>query len=484
MSDADEQVRWLVLARTGGVSGLLPAGSHVNGILEQAPLSLGLPAFSAPVSNLRHLTAKWLLANSPELHEAARAAESLSDALDESSLNGLRGVPELSAMLDQAQGSDGAERVFSAADLPSPSSAASSAVSAFVSAVRGGQSTSQRRRAARDVRDAVEAYCHKLATERLAQVSEIESNLRGLDMLLRVCPTASQIAVELVDVGASDVLAALRERLATGEALPDAVLIIGPPPDLTELAELADGLAVPCLVEAADSLVTKDPRSGDLVPSPEWDALRASDASRWLCAVSNAVVLFSEGAGDTTRTVEGSPVWALGALLSQSYLKSGAFAAILGRPGALKAPGVKRLDDLSIPTSRFASIRDQSLYAACGVLCLGSGRTDDQVTLSVAPTACAAKDSLPLAGQILTGRVVRFAWWVHGQVPADADDATVKALFEDAARVFLFPGMQELARLGATPTTGPDGRRVVQLSVAAAAQLAGCTFELDFALPL
>ncbi|MEZ4329818.1 MAG: hypothetical protein R3B40_31595 [Polyangiales bacterium] len=484
MSTGDEQVRWLVVAPTSGLSGLLPAGSHVNGILGDNPLTLDLPGFSAPISNLRNLTSKWLLTNSTELQEAAKAAEALSDSLDEAGLHGLRSVPELSAMVDAAQGGDAAERVFSAADLPTATSAASSAVTAFVSAVRGGQSSSQRRRAAREVRDTVEAYCHRLASERLLAAQQVESNLRGLDLLLRACPSASQIAVDLIDADAASALGIVRERLSAADALPDAVFIMGTPADLAELADLAESLAVPVLFEASADLAVKDERTGELVASADWEAVRATDASRWLCAVSNTVVLFSEGAGESTRTVEGSPVWALGALLSQSFAKTGGFANVLGRPGALKAPGVKRVADMSLPTGAFVSIRDQAQLADCGILALGSGRNDDQVTLSVAPTACAAKDKLPLAGQILTGRVVRFAWWVHDQVPAGADDATVKALFEDASRVFLFPGMQEMARLLATPTTTEDGRRVVQVTAAAAAALAGCTFELDFELPL
>ncbi len=475
MSEGTEQVRWLVIAPTGGVSGVFAPGSHVNGILAETPVEVSMGGVTRPVQNLRDLTLKAIVANDEGLRDATAAAENLPDAPEEKSLEGMRNVPELAELLDEASQASAAKAEGSAASL---------AVSSFIHAVRGGESNSQRRKAARGVRDAVEAYTLRLAGERLAEAESVESNLRGLDLLLRACTSGSQIAVEVLDAPISQAAELLQARADADQPLPDAIFVAGAPKELAELASIAEGLAVPLLFDAAEDLVSVDEHSGEYVVSPEWEEVRASDASRWLCAIHNRVVLFSEGAGEASRTVLGAGTWAVAAQLSQSYAKSGSFAMILGRPGALRAPGVQRIDDLSIPTERFSSIRDQTQLAACGLLSLGSGRTDDRVTLSVAPTAHASGDALPLAGQILTGRIVRFAWWVLDQVPAESDAETIKGLFEDAARVFLFPGMQDQARLEASAVEREDGSRAVRIEVAASGAAAGCPLELDFELPL
>ena len=52
MSEAGSvQIRWLVVAPTGGVSGFMPSGSHVNGLLKEAPIQLEVGGSEISVAN-------------------------------------------------------------------------------------------------------------------------------------------------------------------------------------------------------------------------------------------------------------------------------------------------------------------------------------------------------------------------------------------------------------------------------------------------
>jgi len=219
-----------------------------------------------------------------------------------------------------------------------------------------------------------------------------------------------------------------------------------------------------------------------------WQALRDDEAARWLAVTSNRPVVRTEGTGASRRVVFGSSVAALGAMLSASYHKSGAFAKIIGPQGALKAAGSYELPSGRdagnlVPTEAFYSIRAQSRLGELGIIGLGSGRNSDAIILSTMPTARKGDDVVPLSAQVLTGRVVRFARWVLAQLPPGAEEPEVKLMFEQAAAVFLFPTAQEAARLEAQ-VVSQNGQRSVVLSVSARADLAGIPFHLGFGLPL
>jgi hypothetical protein len=200
------------------------------------------------------------------------------------------------------------------------------------------------------------------------------------------------------------------------------------------------------------------------------------------------VVLVSEGAGPAKRASLGSPVYALAAMLCASYRETGSFARLTGNPGSLKVPGTidlgGKLEGTSVPTEAFLAINPQTALGRAGILALGSPRNSDKVVLVSMPTASGARDAAPLPAQILTGRIVRFATWVRSQLPPGAAPHEMAEIFRTAAEVFLFPGMEEVARVKAD--IGEDDKGVKQLVITAkvAASHAGVPFDLAFALPL
>jgi type VI secretion system protein ImpC len=380
---------------------------------------------------------------------------------------------------------------------------AGTAVSSFLKAMRGPSTTATQPAAGRSARDVIEAEVFGTALDllRSPEVARLESAWRGLKLLVDQCPENAGMAVEVIDVAAGGVVDAVRAALpeVPEDEAPDAIFVfdaVDDPSALGELANLGADHDIPVVAGVTAALFgQKDPfavsariEDDDGALPAAWKELRADEASRWLAVVSNRPVVRTEGSGAARRVVFGSPVAALGAMLSASYHKSGAFARIVGPTGALKAAGSYELPSGRdagnlVPTEAFYSIRAQSRLAELGIIGLGSGKNSDAIILSSMPTARKGDDLVPLSAQVLTGRVVRFARWVLAQLPPGAEEPEVKLMFEQAAAVFLFPTAQEAARLEAQVVTQGEQRSVV-LSVSARADLAGIPFHLAFGLPL
>ncbi|HET8542775.1 MAG TPA: hypothetical protein VFL83_23070 [Anaeromyxobacter sp.] len=355
--------------------------------------------------------------------------------------------------------------------------------------------------AARALRDALEAAVYGTALDvlRSAPVARVESAWRGLRLLLERCPKGADMHVEALDADAADVPGLLAARPPSGEFDdPDAVLVAEPVADARALAALAGEAEAllapavaevpPALLEAADAeeLAARLEKGAK---APEgWEALRAEPAARWLCAAVNRVALHSEGAGAFKRTAFGSPVWALGAMLAESYRKQGAFAAIAGPANALAAPAAWTIpagagQGVRAPTEAFLPIAAQGALAAAGVVGLGSPRNQDKVVALGAPAVSSAPDAQPLPAQLLAGRIVRFARWARAQIDPAGDPASVQAVMEQAAGVFLFPGLGQAATLAARVDS--DGEvRALRVAARVKASHAGTPLSIEFALPL
>ena len=172
-----------------------------------------------------------------------------------------------------------------------------------------------------------------------------------------------------------------------------------------------------------------------------------------------------------------------------SYRDTSAFAHCTGREGSLKAPGMHVLSEgpyegTSIPVEAFWPIKVQDRLSKYGLLGLGSPRNADQVVLANMPTSCMQEDSAPLPAQILTGRIVRFASWFKLQLPKDVDPQEMGGLFRQAAEIFLFPGMDQIARVRADLAETEEGDLHLAIHAKVAATHAGEPFSIAFSLPL
>jgi hypothetical protein len=342
-------------------------------------------------------------------------------------------------------------------------------------------------------------------------VTQPEALWRGLQLVAKQAPRRSSghgsMLVEVVDVAPDGIEAAMRECL-DDEPMnrPDAYVCFDPieaPERLAALASTAEDMHAPIIVGVGPSLfgvddaeqimqVLRDAKPDATAAMPEgWAELRADEVSRWLSVTINDVVVVAEGAGTSRRTVLGSSVFAVVAMLAASYRETGGFARILGKDGSVKAPGLREIAKgreagTAIPTAAFLSIRAQSELAELGIIGLGSGRNSDLVALSNVPTVRGSKDAVPLPAQILTGRLVRFARWVCDQVPAGQTREQVVNLFKEAATVFLFPGLNSTTG-GAELHAGVidlDGSPAIRLVANVHPRLAGIPFEVGFDLPL
>jgi type VI secretion system protein ImpC len=339
-------------------------------------------------------------------------------------------------------------------------------------------------------------------------VMQPEALWRGLQLIAKQAPRRSSghgnTLVEVVDVAPSGIEAALRECL-DDEPMnrPDAFFCfdrIEDPERLTALASAAEDMHAPIVVGVGPRLfgvddpekvmqVLRDAKPDASAAMPEgWAELRVDEVSRWLSVTTNDVVVAAEGAGASRRTVLGSSVFALAAMLASSYRETGGFARIVGKDGSLKAPGLREVASgreagTTIPTAAFLSIRAQAELAELGIIGLGSGRNSELVALSNVPTVRGSKDAVPLPAQILTGRLVRFARWVNDQVPAGQTRDEVVKLFKEAATVFLFPGLSSGAELHAG-VVNIDGAPAIRLVANVHPRLAGIPFEVGFDLPL
>ena len=376
-----------------------------------------------------------------------------------------------------------------------------SAVDAFVQAMRGAPGPSPSKSAAspdgaRRVRDHLERAVFRVARAVLDDptLARMESSWRALRWFVEQSPASSGGRLEIIDAPSERALELLRAIPYDGDFEdPDLFAVVPPVADvetLRALAELAEERLAPCIVSRdpardADQLLDW---LGSENAARELRALRAEEASRWLCIAHNEAVLFDEGAGELARTVLGSPVWALLASIAASYRATGSFARIVGQAGQLRAPATTTLSTgrdagTALPTRHFTSIRAQSELEALGVLGLGSPRNSDRISLSSAPMVRGAADAVPLPAQIWAGRIARFTEWVRGQLPPDASSDTAREIFEQAASVFLYPGAERSAMLTAEIVES-GGRRALQVGARIHSSHALVPLDLEFAVPL
>lgn len=394
------------------------------------------------------------------------------------------------------------DAIFGKADL-APSSpgadvtaAAKSGLDAFIGAIRTkGDSPSAKSASGKAVAHGVAQLLRRTAEatalDALAHhaVAGLESTWRGLRMVVSESPGADALAIDLLDTDVAELVARLRPHLDVGPMeRPDAVfvaMVVAAPDTLRMLAELGERYSVPIVVEVPDAVTGALLDDGEeQPPAPEaWTELRALDASQWLCAASNAVVLANEEVGVTRRIVFGSPVWGLAAMLSASVGQTGGPGHVFGRAGALVSPASYDLGEgHTIATQRLASVDQQRTLAERGVLVLGSERGSDRLRLASAPTVHKGDNrgrhgiyDLQLPGRILAGRATRFARAVRDELPPHATDQEVAARLNEASTNFLPRSPRGAVALQVR--TNEDGKVEVEASISAV--LAGASFEFS-----
>lgn len=525
-ADATAQVRWLIVGRFSAT----PSGRRFRvraddfaevletyGVRVSAPMppALGTAAsdeLTLEVRSLRDLSMRGIIDACPNLAELRAMAEAVGgtgDAAVERVRSALAGTPlltEIEAALAPSGPKDEAASLRVDDVLEATAARAKDdaglALDAFVRNVRG-SGPPRSKRAHRNARDAIERAAYGAARVILesAEIASIESTWRGLRFLLDQCPAAAMISIEAVDATAEETVAVLEDRPpADLMDAPDAIFVahrIRSIESLERLARLGEEWLCPVVVGIDPALFGAEDDAGladaldDLEPArapANWLALRSEESARFLCAVANELVVYAEGVGSSERAVLASGAWAVAAQLSASYRRSGSFGMVKGASAALRAPAVRtirggRNDGTTCATGSLFPARAQSALERQGLLALGSVRNTDQFVLSSLPMARGSWDVAPLPAQIVTGRVVRFARWVREQLPEGTTKADVVSVFESGARVLLFPGMGELARIGAD-VREMDGRRVLAVEASISAAYAGSALEFAFALPL
>lgn len=476
-------------------------------------------SFELELPELRAFTTKHVVGSQPVLGALLEVASSLGKAQKPTTEEAVAAIEAAvgAGRLSQAvrelldppapAASPGAEAAAGSleeiADAGAGARAARSAIDMFVRSARkdapqsGGIKLSGAKQARRMIEDAVYATASDILSS--PAVAPLEGAWRGLKLMIDQCPPAAGIHVEVIDVAADGALDAIRARPEEDPFdEPDVIFLpfaVAGAEALGDLARFAEERLAPVIVGvepaalgAADvaSMASALDEGGE--PTEAWEDFRRSEEARWLCAVANRVAVASEGAGVAKRACLASGVWALAAMLSASYRDSGSFARLTGKPGALQAPGLVELtgrhEGHTAPTETFLPINPQTTLAAHGVIGLGSPKDDAHVVLARTPTASGADDAAPLPAQILTGRIVRFASWVRHQIPENSEPQEMGYIFRTAAEVFLFPGLEEVAKIKADIAEDDDGKTLFVISAKVDASHAGVPFEMGFTLPL
>jgi len=332
-------------------------------------------------------------------------------------------------------------------------------------------------------------------------VSKLEASWRGLKLLVDQCPTDANMRVVVLDTTAANTVAVVENNLSADVFdNPDAIFFVEPADSIETLkayAAVSEQSSAPGVAsigpkffgvdDASAAILKLDEKDGGL--GAEWTHLRAEESTRWLTVATNGVVLVSEGTGAAKRTLFGSPVWGVAAMVAASYRFTGTFARIIGKNGSLKAGGTYEVPSgreagSQIPTEALYPVRVQSRLAELGILGMGSGRNTDMLTLMHAPTLRGGEDLVPLSAQILAGRIVRFSQWARDQIPAGSSDSDIKTIFESGAKVFLFEGATEGSGLTAQLADNKQGERGVLITAKVKPEHAGIPFNLAFTLPL
>jgi hypothetical protein len=314
------------------------------------------------------------------------------------------------------------------------------------------------------------------------KVAPLESTWRGLHWLWTHCPPAAGMDIGVLDTGSDQLLKALEQCLDVPPLeRPDACFILDAGTDsetLHPLAALGEQAAVPMVFPAPPTLATGQ-------QEPAWSRLRADEASRWLGAALNPVVLASEQQGAVRRECFGSPVLAVAALLAASFRDTRTFARVVGPGSGTKAPAVwQPRPGSKLATEAGLSLREQQRLAAQGVLGVSGWWDSDAVQLAAAPTVYAGRDATTLAAQLLTGRIVRLAQEVAGRLPPDASPDAVAAVFSRAGEVFLPTGSGRDCQLQGRVVSAGRGERAVHVRASLRPELAGTHVQLELTLPL
>jgi hypothetical protein len=421
------------LVRPGGALGLDDAIAKVRALVGDGPLVTALAALQ-PTS-----TATPPAAANPSTAAPAPAPSSGSAALD---------------------------AIFSQADIAQPDvvAAARSGLDAFIGAMRkgkpaaAGKPTQPAHRASVLLLDACEATAAEvLAAEPAAA---IEVAWRGLKMVLAESPGHARLAIELLDTTS---LAALGDAIAAQS--PDAIFMLESPTDLAghgDLAAIAAEHRVPVVAPLSSELL-----DAGASPLSAWVALRRNEATQWLCAVTNDVVLAAETTRVGPRVVFGPSVFAVAAMLAASLRRDGTFGDAFGRAGVLVAPAVwvadaSRGSTRNLPT-RASLVPDamRTLFDA-GIAAMGVEPGGERLLAVGAPMVAAAEGpSLP--GRILVGRAVRAATAAKAELVADPGAAAVQDALLRAAATVLPDGPPGACTLRGT-VNGRDLDVVAELS--------------------
>jgi type VI secretion system protein ImpC len=421
-----------------------------NEVVAQSPLLRGLRALADEAATVS--TSAPFLQRVRELVGDGALVEALRATLEPTAA-----AP---APSPASSGSVSVDDIFAKAELPAKPTAVA-AVDAFVRSLRpDGAAGAKPKSGAAAARDLLLTAVQATTQELLGSpaVSAIEGAWRGLRLVAEAAATGSSMHLEVVDADAAEAKTLLQEaaELDTFER-PDAVFVVDRPADvaaLHTLAQLAETASCPVVTPLPAELVKEGEATvlGKAMQEPgelseAWATLRQDESARWISVVANRPALVSDGTGANRRTTFGSPVFAVAAMIAASYRETGTFGRLYGGSGALKGPALHEITSgrnagTSLPVETFVSLESQGKLTTMGLVALGSGRNSDKITLSAAPTLRRSSDAVSLPSQVLTGRVVRFAQWVRGQIPPGSGDAEVGGLFRQAAEVFLFPSPQ------------------------------------------
>jgi len=411
-------------------------------------------------------------------------------------------VPGSAPAAAPAAPQSGGSLLDSLLDAPATSSQATAkgAVSSMIDAMRGSPTVSA------EIAKQQRAI-HRLIDDRLALTAAdvlrapalvaLESAWRGLKMVLDERTDDSGVAIDVLELKDGDAAAQLEAAIPEDPLeRPDLMVVadaIGTLATITAVGDLAEGLSAPAIIEIDLAGVGADDASQLALrweegPVPaDWLAARDDRLARWVFVTANPVVSVAEGVGAAKRLVTSSSALSLAAMLIRSYRLTGAFARIGSgwRGPAVHVPATGAAQGSAVPTVAFVNSKSQSVLLKHGIVALGSARGADEVRLPTVLSFSSHPDAVPLPAQILTGRIVRFAQWIRDQLPPDADDATATKMFEDAAGVLVFPGLNEMAKIsGKIVRDDAEIGPALVVTAHASPEVAGVRLQLAFGLSL
>jgi len=313
-------------------------------------------------------------------------------------------------------------------------------------------------------------------------VARLESAWRGLYWLWEHASACASLDIEVLDVGHEQLGEALARCLDSPPLQrPEVCILLDACEDvatLHQLAALGEQAWVPMVVAVA-----QEEQAGR--PSEAWARLRADEASRWLCAAVNPVVMMAEQHGSVRRQCFTSPALAVGALLAASFRDTRTFARLGGPGSGTRAPAVWQPEaGATVATRVGLSLREQERLAAQGLTGVSGWWDSDAVLVSAAPTVYGGRDGAPLPAQLLTGRIVRLPQALVERPPVVPGDDAIAALFSRAGEALLSAGPGRTCQLHGRVLSIGRGERAVQVRASARPELAGTHLQLEFTLPL